>query len=73
MLEALHEGALEHPNLIPVHRLGHDANGRPVLVMKRVTGTSWHELLQDPLHPTWQALPPERPRASVQVLILRDR
>jgi len=38
-------GALEHPNIIPVHHLAADARGEPNLVMKRVTGRPWGELL----------------------------
>jgi len=39
-------GQLEHPNIVPVHALGHDEQGRPMLVMKRVEGQSWRELLK---------------------------
>src|SRR5262249_42108516 len=31
-------GGLEHPNIVPVHALGSDREGRPLLVMKRVEG-----------------------------------
>lgn len=48
-------GFLEHPAIIPVHALGVDATDRPVLVMKRVEGVAWLDLLQDPDHPAWQA------------------
>lgn len=47
--EARLTGQLEHPNIIPVYALGRDAAGAPMLVMKRVEGKSWHELLDD--HP----------------------
>ncbi len=43
--EARIVGALEHPNIVPVHALGADARGRPVLVMKRVEGVGWDESL----------------------------
>ena len=46
--EARIMGALEHPNLVPVHSLGTDQEGTPVLVMKRVEGSSWRELLRNP-------------------------
>ena len=39
--EAVVTGSLEHPSIVPVHALGLDASGAPVLVMKRVEGTSW--------------------------------
>jgi len=67
--EARLTGALEHPNVVPVHRLGVDDAGRPVLVMKRVVGTSWLELLRDPAHAGWAALPADRLRANVGILI----
>jgi eukaryotic-like serine/threonine-protein kinase len=44
--EALYTGALEHPNIIPVHGLIRDEQGF-VLVMKRVEGTVWRELLRE--------------------------
>ncbi len=45
MREAWVTGALEHPNVVPVHTLGKDAEGLPMFVMKRVHGTSWRELI----------------------------
>ena len=65
--EALLTSGLDHPNVIPVHRLGTDAEGQPVLVMKRVRGSSWHELIADPGHFTWEALPGDRLRANLEV------
>ncbi|HZO16069.1 MAG TPA: serine/threonine-protein kinase, partial [Polyangiaceae bacterium] len=38
-------GALEHPNVVPVHALGRDAHGQPAIVMKRIEGTSWRDVL----------------------------
>lgn len=51
--EARIMGRLEHPNVIPVHALGSDDDGRPALVMKRVQGVSWRTLLDEPEHPAW--------------------
>jgi len=45
--EARITGQLEHPNIVPVHALGLDRLGRPVLVMKRISGTSWLEALRE--------------------------
>ena len=56
MAEARVMGALEHPNIVPVHVLGSDQDGLPVLVMKRVDGVSWRELLHHPEHPMWSKL-----------------
>ncbi len=49
-------GSLEHPSIIPVHALGVDEDGRPVLVMKHVEGITWTTLLGDPDHPVWEGL-----------------
>jgi len=39
-------GHLEHPSIIPVHALGLDGDGQPVLVMKRVDGVEWMRLIE---------------------------
>lgn len=44
--EAWLTGGLEHPNIVPVHALGQDPEGRPVLVMKRIEGRSWKSALE---------------------------
>ncbi|MDP3274295.1 MAG: serine/threonine-protein kinase [Deltaproteobacteria bacterium] len=54
--EARITGGLEHPNIVPVHALGIDGDNRPVLVMKRVEGTTWATLLHDPSHPAWASV-----------------
>jgi hypothetical protein len=46
--EAWITGALEHPNVVPVHDVGIDAAGSPVIVMKRIEGLAWSELVRDP-------------------------
>jgi serine/threonine-protein kinase len=40
-------GALEHPNVVPIHDLGLDADGHPFLVLKRIEGDKWDDLLGD--------------------------
>jgi serine/threonine-protein kinase len=49
--DLLHEawvaGSLEHPNVVPVHHLGVDDDGMPVLVLKRVEGVEWSRLIED--------------------------
>lgn len=45
--EAWVTGTLEHPNIVPVHLLER-RDGAPVMVMKRIEGTAWSELLADP-------------------------
>ncbi|MBN8616784.1 MAG: serine/threonine protein kinase [Deltaproteobacteria bacterium] len=66
-------GALEHPNVVPVHALGViEDDGTPVLVMKRVIGVSWRALLADAAHPGWRPLVAghdDRLRANVEILV----
>jgi hypothetical protein len=46
--EAWLVGNLEHPNIVPIHLLD-TSNGRsPQMVMKRIEGTTWAQLLKDP-------------------------
>ncbi|MCB9598355.1 MAG: serine/threonine protein kinase [Sandaracinaceae bacterium] len=40
-------GAVEHPNVVPIHDLGLDAAGAPLLVMKKIEGDAWSTLLGD--------------------------
>ena len=49
--EAVVMGQLDHPNIVPVHVLGADGHGRPALMMKRIEGWSWQEVVADPDHP----------------------
>ncbi len=69
--EARIMGSLEHPNLVPVHALGIDVTGAPILVMKRIEGVSWRALLVDPAHEGWRPLLAghgDRLRANVEIL-----
>ncbi len=43
--EARITGQLEHPNVVPIHAIGKDKDGRPIIVMKRIEGTTWSDLL----------------------------
>ncbi len=65
--EARLTGALEHPNVIPVHLLVR-RDGLPLMVMKRVEGVSWHELIADPDHPAWEGRPADRLVAHLEIL-----
>lgn len=65
-------GSLEHPNLVPLHALGVDGEGNPVLVMKRVEGASWRALLRDPQHEGWKPLlrgHGDPLRANIEILL----
>jgi eukaryotic-like serine/threonine-protein kinase len=66
--EALHTGALEHTNVVPVHQLGRDHQGRPLLLMQRVSGVEWLELIQREDHPRWEDLPEDRLSFHLDVL-----
>jgi serine/threonine-protein kinase len=56
LVEARATGALEHPGIVPVHALGVASDGSPMLVMKRVDGTTLEALLADPDHAAWASL-----------------
>lgn len=47
MQEAWVLGAMEHPNVVPVYDLMIDEHGDPVVVLKRIEGESWLELIED--------------------------
>jgi tRNA A-37 threonylcarbamoyl transferase component Bud32 len=53
LAEARIQGALDHPNIVPIYALGRDAEDLPALVMKRLVGVSWRALILDPHHPAW--------------------
>jgi len=46
--EAWVTGALEHPNIVPVHALELDPDGVPSIVMKKISGVEWSALIADP-------------------------
>lgn len=48
MQEAWITGRLEHPNIVPVHDVAMDVQGRPHIVLKRIGGTEWSALLSSP-------------------------
>jgi eukaryotic-like serine/threonine-protein kinase len=52
--EAMVQGRLEHPAIVPVHEIGRDADGLPYFVMKKLTGTSLQKLLDDDPPPPLQ-------------------
>lgn len=45
--EAMVQGRLEHPAIVPVHDIGRDGDGLPYFVMKKLAGTSLSKLLED--------------------------
>lgn len=56
LVEAVTTGSIEHPSIVPVHALGRDKSGLPVLVMKRIDGVSWRQLFKNPDDPVWASL-----------------
>jgi hypothetical protein len=46
--EASIQGRLEHPAIVPVHEIGHDSDGLPFFVMKKLTGTTLGKILVVP-------------------------
>lgn len=44
--EAVIAADLDHPNIVPVHELGSNADGALFYSMKRVEGTSWQEVIE---------------------------
>lgn len=67
--EALITGSLEHPDIIPVYALGQSDDGAPMMVMKRVEGTAWTQVLRDPHHPLLEGDPRERLVWHLEVLM----
>jgi serine/threonine-protein kinase len=45
--EAWITGSLEHPNIVPVHHLGVDDRGLPLIVLKKIEGVSWADIAGD--------------------------
>jgi len=45
--EAWMTGTIEHPNVVPIHYLGVEPDGSPVIVLKRIAGAEWSSLAHD--------------------------
>ena len=45
--EAWVTGALEHPNIVPVYDVALDEHQSPIIVLKRIDGVTWVDLLPD--------------------------
>jgi len=67
--EAWITGAVEHPNVVPVHDLLHDDRG-PLVVLKRIEGDPWDEVLSDPARIT--ELATERDSLAWHLRVLRQ-
>ena len=54
--EAQVSGYLSHSHIPPVHLLAHDVEGTPLIIMKKIEGVTWLELIADPKHAFWDEL-----------------
>jgi serine/threonine-protein kinase len=45
--EALLTGSVEHPNVVPIHHVGLDDDGQPMIVLRRIAGVEWSALAGD--------------------------
>ena len=45
--EAWVTGALEHPNVVPIYDVALDTDGTPVIMLKRIEGVHWGEVMHD--------------------------
>ncbi len=46
--EAWVTGTLEHPNILPIHDVKLDEAGMPLVVLKRIDGQDWGEMMHNP-------------------------
>ena len=46
--EAWITGLLEHPNIIPIYTIDKNEHDQPMILMKRVSGRTWHSYIQHP-------------------------
>ena len=68
--EAQLTGWLEHPNIVPVHELGLDADGRVYFTMKRVKGRSLRQIM-DKLRQGHAATHAEFPLGKLLTVLLK--
>lgn len=47
--EAWITGSLEHPNIVPIYDVALEADGSPLIILKRIEGTGWDALIADPV------------------------
>jgi len=62
-------GHLEHPNIVPVHQVGWTDSQGPVIVMKRIDGVAWKQLIRDPQSPGWDGYEGDRLERHLRILV----
>jgi len=70
LYEARLTGQLEHPSIVPVHALGLGHDGLPVIVMKRISGVAWRDMILDDAHEAWSQVNPEGQRLRWHIRVL---
>jgi serine/threonine protein kinase len=54
--EAQVSGYLSHSHVPPIHLLAHDVDGTPLIIMKKIEGVTWRDLINNPQHDFWDEL-----------------
>lgn len=62
-------GLVEHPNVVPLYGLWTDERNAPVLVMKRIEGVPWRQLMKNASHPAFPSDADDRLAWHLQVLM----
>ena len=68
--EAQVSGYLSHSHIPPIHLLAHDIEGTPLIIMKKIEGVTWGELIKDPQHDFWDELEIETEQIDFHLDIL---
>ncbi|BBM84857.1 serine/threonine-protein kinase [Candidatus Uabimicrobium amorphum] len=66
VMEARVTAFLDHPNIIPIHELGVDHDGNPLITMKLVRGKSWKQILGEN---TSEEYSPDYMKEQINILI----
>lgn len=62
-------GLVEHPNVVPLYGFSTDERNAPLLIMKRIEGVPWRQLIRDPKHPAFPSDADDRLAWQLQVLM----
>lgn len=68
--EAQITARLDHPNILPIYLLARSEDGKPIQVMKRIEGVSWHDLLYSSTHPLWIELNSQNDQETFHLEVL---